>query len=67
MTVRPEAGFYWDDGEYVAEHDVAVRGIRWARTGLLNAKGQMILKRLELPVGFNADHSQPQYAIEDED
>jgi hypothetical protein len=63
---RPSASYQYDDGE--AFQDVpTVRGIRWARTGVLNAKGQPILKRLDKPIGFWANHDEPVYAIEDLD
>jgi hypothetical protein len=57
---------YADDytGLVYAE-DRYVRGARWARTGLLNAKGQPILRRLELPIGFAPYDPLDMYAIED--
>lgn len=57
---------YFNDYTGAVQPDsIEVRGIRWARTGLYNAKGQPILKRLDKPIGFWANHDEPTYAIED--
>lgn len=64
--MKTEAAYQFDYDE--RPQDVAiVQGIRWARTGLLNDKGQPILKRLDKPIGFWANHDEPVYAIEDLD
>lgn len=59
----------WSDdyGDVAGQDERIVSGIRWARTGLLNDKGQPILKRLDKPIGFWANHDEPVYAIEDLD
>lgn len=66
-TTTPKASFWYDDGEYPDNKDVIVRGARWQRTGLLNAHGQSILKRIELPIGFAPYDPLDMYAIEDLD
>lgn len=71
-SARPSAATTttdWSDdyGDVAGQDERIVQGIRWARTGLLNAKGQPILKRLDKPIGFFANHDEPVYAIEDLD
>ena len=71
MALRTRASSpasYYDDYTGMAyPEERIVRGIRWARTGLFNAQGQPILRRLDKPIGFWANHDEPVYAIKDLD
>lgn len=65
--MTPTRDYTDPDTDILYIEDRSVRGIRWARTGLFNAKGQPILKRLDKPIGFWANLDEPLYAIEDLD
>jgi hypothetical protein len=53
--------------EYTLVPDLVADEIGYVRTGLLDARGRMILKRVTPPVGFLADHSATHYAVDTHD
>lgn len=64
--MRPglEEWSFWEqnDGSRPGEfHD-----IRWVRTGVLNKDGNMILKRVDKPIGFRSNHAETTYGIDED-
>lgn len=60
----------WVDPESFDTTDEDMRyghDIRWKRTGIRNAEGYMILRRIDLPIGFRANHAMPTYSFDEDD